>query len=289
VRTVALSWQVSYLVAAGLAILGIIGARIPNRHVQNLAAFVREAATLFALYGTWRLAGRLSVDDTGDAYARALALNDIQEALHFPGQAAMQTPFLGWPLFIQATNLYYATMHFTMMFVFLIWLFWRHRDRYRPIRQVMAWSTLACLLIALIPVAPPRFFPELGIVDTAELYGQSVYANGFAADQLSAMPSVHVLWAVVIGYYTWRVSPSRWRWIGPLHMVLTIFAVVVTGNHWWLDGVAAAAVLVAVAWIAHGVRRVLGSRLLVRHETSPEAAPRDTVEARTIPSKGDAS
>ncbi len=88
-------------------------------------------------------------------------------------------------------------MHFTMMFVFLIWLFWRYRDRYRPVRTTMAWTTFFCLVIQLLPVAPPRMLP--GFVDTAMLYNQSVYSNGLAADQLSAMPSVHVAWAVVVG------------------------------------------------------------------------------------------
>ena len=68
------------------------------------------------------------------------------------------------------------------------------------------------------------------------------------------MPSVHVAWAVLVGYYTWRISPSRWRWIGPAHSVLTIFVVVVTGNHWWLDGIVAVAILAICAWAVYGVR-----------------------------------
>jgi hypothetical protein len=139
-----------------------------------------------------------------------------------------------------------------MMFVFLIWLFWRHRDRYRPVRTTMAWATLICLLVQLMPVAPPRMLP--GIVDTAVKYGQSVYGpGGFAADQLSAMPSVHVAWAVIVGWYTVRCSTSRWRWIGPLHTAITVFVVVATGNHWWFDGIAAATIVCACAWARYGV------------------------------------
>jgi membrane-associated phospholipid phosphatase len=143
-------------------------------------------------------------------------------------------------------------MHFTMLFVFLIWLFVRHRERYRPVRSVLALTTLCCLLVQLIPVAPPRMLP--GIVDTALLYGQSVYSNGLAVDQLSAMPSVHVAWAVFIGYYAWRVSPSRWRYLGWAHAAITVFVVVATGNHWWLDGIVAALLLALCAWLVAGVR-----------------------------------
>jgi hypothetical protein len=136
--------------------------------------------------------------------------------------------------------------------VFLIWLFVRHREQYRPVRQVMAWTTLGCLLVQLLPVAPPRMLP--GIVDTGLLYNQSVYSNGLPIDQLSAMPSMHVAWAVLVGYYAWRISPSRWRYLGPVHAVITVFVVVATGNHWWLDGVVAVAILSICAWGVFGVR-----------------------------------
>ena len=64
-------------------------------------------------------------------------------------------------------------------------------------RTVLAWTTLCCLLIQLIPVAPPRMIPGIGIVDTGLRYNQSVYSHGLPIDQLSAMPSVHVAWAVL--------------------------------------------------------------------------------------------
>jgi hypothetical protein len=93
-----------------------------------------------------------------------------------------------------------------------------------------------------------------GIRDTGMLYDQSVYSGGFAVDQLSAMPSVHVAWAVLVGYYTWQVGTGRWRYLGPAHAVITVFVVVATGNHWWLDGIVATALLVLCAWGVHGVR-----------------------------------
>jgi hypothetical protein len=68
------------------------------------------------------------------------------------------------------------------------------------------------------------------------------------------MPSVHVAWAVIVGYYTWQISPSRWRVLGPVHTVLTVSFVVITGNHWWLDGIVAVAILIVCAWGVYGVR-----------------------------------
>ena len=108
------------------------------------------------------------------------------------------------------------------------------------------------LIVQLVPVAPPRFLP--GIIDTGKLYNQSVYQHGLAVDQLSTMPSVHVAWACLVGYYTWKIGTNRWRYLGPLHTVLTVFFVVATGNHFWLDGIVAALILCACAWSVFGVR-----------------------------------
>ncbi len=251
-QTVALSWQHSLELGAALTLAGGIAAAVPNQRVRNLGAFLRETAVIAALYGIWQLAGTLSVAGSAHAFARARWIERVEHDLFLPSERSMQHLVLGHRLLVQTANLYYATMHFTMMFVFLVWLFVRHRDRYRPVRQVLGWTTLGCLLVQLLPVAPPRMLP--GIVDTAIVYGQSVYSNGFAVDQLSAMPSVHVAWAGLIGWYVWRVSPSKWRFIGPVHAALTVFVVVVTGNHWWADGIVAVAILAAAAWLVFGVR-----------------------------------
>ena len=84
--------------------------------------------------------------------------------------------------------------------------------------------TGASLLIQLIPVAPPRLLPMTGMVDTAVQYGQSVYAwsGGFDADEFSAMPSVHVGWAIIVAIAVITVSRRRWRWLAAAYPVLTL-------------------------------------------------------------------
>jgi hypothetical protein len=157
-------------------------------------------------------------------------------------------------------------MHFGALFVFLIWLFVRHRDRYRQVRRVLALATVVCLAIQLLPVAPPRLLP--GYTDTAEKYHQSVYGLGLGADQLSAMPSVHVAWAVLIGWAAARIGSGPWRWLGTVHAVLTVIVVAATANHFWADGIVAVAVLALCAVAEKGAVRAL-SRLRAQSETDP--------------------
>jgi len=252
VQTVSLTWQQSGEVAVVLAGVGGALALVSDRRARWAGALCRELAVIATLYGLWHLAGEVSVAGASRAYDRARWIRSFDDSLPLPSERTMQQAVLGHKLLVQGANYYYAAMHLTTMGIFLLWLFVRHRERYRPVRQVMAWTTLGCLLIQLMPVAPPRMLP--GIVDTGRLYHQSVYEGGLAVDQLSAMPSVHVAWAVCVGWYVWRISPSRWRFVGPAHSVVTILVVVVTGNHWWLDGVVAIAVLAVCAWGVYGVR-----------------------------------
>jgi len=75
-----------------------------------------------------------------------------------------------------SSNVYYATVHFPGAdhLPHLVLLSGTVSTTPRcatPSRSL----TAACLLMQLIPVAPPRMFANLGFVDTALRYGQSVY------------------------------------------------------------------------------------------------------------------
>jgi len=47
---------------------------------------------------------------------------------------------------------------------------------------------------------------------------------------------------------------SRWRWLALAYPALTTLAVVVTANHFWLDGIAAAALLALAMGVQHAAR-----------------------------------
>jgi hypothetical protein len=117
-----------------------------------------------------------------------------------------------------------------------------------------------------MPVAPPRLLPEFGFVDTAAEYGQSVYTalGAVGPDQLSAMPSVHVGWAVLVAVAVWTLTTSRWRWLGVGHAGVTVFVVVASANHFWLDGIVAVALLVIVLAVQNLATRLRRYRSIRR-------------------------
>jgi hypothetical protein len=255
VHNIALSWQQAGVLSGALFAVALALHLARGQLATVGMPIARESGIIAGLYALWQLAGTLSVLGTSGAFSRARWIVRVEHDVGLPSEASVQRGVAAHPLFIQACNLYYASMHFAVMFAFLAWLFLRHRDRYGSIRATLAVSTLVCLLVQLIPVAPPRLLP--GFTDTAREYGQSVYSLGLAPDQLSAMPSVHVCWAVLVAWAVIHVSSSRWRWLIVVHPVLTMLAITATANHFWLDGIVAVAVLVACRLAQLGATRAV--------------------------------
>jgi hypothetical protein len=254
---VQLTLREALLLAALLATAAVLlhRARARHRWFPALAGGSREAAVVLLLFALWQVAGALALTRVGGAFGRAHQVLDVERALHLPSEQWVQSLVLPHPSLVQWLNAFYLYVHINSIVVFLVWLFVRHRDRYPFARDTLVLLTAACLVVQLAPVAPPRFLP--GFVDTATVYGQSVYGpfGSGMADQLSAMPSVHVGWAVLVAVVVVVVARSPWRWLVLAHPVLTMLAVVATANHFWLDGIVAALLLAAVLPVTVAVDR----------------------------------
>ena len=236
-------WLPADLALVAAALLAALGWGARPR-LPRAAEAAREAAYVFVLYAMWRTLNRVELHTDG-ALERGRQIWRLQRAIGLGTERWLQQRVIRHDLVIQAANIFYAGVHVPAMIAFLIWMFFRHRDRYARWRSLLALSTAACVAIRLVPVAPPRLMPELGFVDTAVLHGQSVYGavGTGVSDQLAALPSIHAGWALIVGIGVWRYGTGRWRWIGPTHVVLTMLAIVVTANHWWLDAIVAGLLL----------------------------------------------
>jgi hypothetical protein len=263
------TWQVSVLAAAGLLGFALLSRSRGGRWTAA-AGYCREAAVILGLYAVWQLSLDFLVTSVTGAVPHARWVWHVERVLHLPSEVSVQRAALDHPLIIQALNLFYSVVHFPALIVLLIWLFARHREHYSRGRTTLVLVTGACALLQAIPVAPPRLLGHLGFVDAGALYGQSPYAAGGLHDpgQLIAMPSVHVAWAVLIAVIVIQVSPSRRRWLVLAYPVLTVTAVVATGNHWWLDGIVAVAIL-AVALLLQQVAAALATRFQAARPQRP--------------------
>ncbi|HEX4657295.1 MAG TPA: phosphatase PAP2 family protein [Streptosporangiaceae bacterium] len=256
-RNIELSWQQAAILAGCTVVVTVLLRLARRPRLGAVATFTQETALVLALFALWQFAGSFSAMGPGGALARGRWIWHLERVLYLPSETSVQRLFLPHPLIVQAFNLYYDILHFPVLIACLIWLWVWHRGHYIRVRTTLAVFTAACLLIQLVPVAPPRMLSGTGMVDTAVLYHQSVYQvrAGFNADQLSAMPSVHVGWAILVAIMVITAARPRWRWLALLYPVMTTLAVVVTANHFWLDGIVAGLLLVLVLLVQRAVSR----------------------------------
>ncbi len=153
---------------------------------------------------------------------------------------------------------YYNNAHFVVTVGLVVWLWWRHPEHYRSLRTGLVLLNVAAFVIYwLYPMAPPRLVPGGRIADVVAVthafgsWHSGTLASVSNANQLAAMPSVHVAWALWSAWALWRVFRSRRGaalvWAYP---ALTTLVVLGTGNHFVVDVLAGVAVTVLAMVVA---------------------------------------
>jgi len=214
-----------------------------------------QAVLMAGLFMTYRLGRRLAAGHEGRALAHARDVWQLERGFGLPSEAGLQRLALHSTTLVELANRFYMYVHFPASIVFLAWVLLRHRDQWSRVRNALIALTGAALAIHLAyPLAPPRFLsgvlPDVNIVDTGRLLGPSPYpTDGGSANQYAAMPSMHVGWAILEAWAVITILRSRARWVALAQPIVTTLVVVVTGNHYWLDGLVGAALVVGAVWI----------------------------------------
>ncbi|MFF5297657.1 phosphatase PAP2 family protein [Paractinoplanes globisporus] len=243
---------------------------------------VREIVFVAVLFLAYKL-GRLLVEGhVGDALTNAQNVWDFERLVHLPSEASLQATVLAHTFWIHVANSFYAYVHFPATAAALVWLYVKRPEIYLWFRRTLASVTALSLVIhALFPLAPPRMLTTAGMVDTGHIYGPSVYGSPSTdtlSNQYAAMPSLHVGWALAVAIALIAATRSRWRWLWLAHPVATLLVVVVTGNHYWLDAIAAVALLALVLAVVTPLsRQSLTARPALRPRPNPVPTPRRPV------------
>ncbi len=191
------------------------------------------------------------------ALHNAQRLIDLERALQIFREHQLQALIIHNDALMQIFNGIYMWAHLPLIIAIAIWLYVRHRPHFRLTRNALLISgAIALFVFQVFPVAPPRLVPGLNFVDTAakvsgvyDTVEPKVFFNPYAA-----VPSMHVGWVLLMGLTIWQYA--GWRriaWLGLALPALMVFAVVVTGNHYFLDvitGIAAALVGLVLAYLA---------------------------------------
>ena len=219
-----------------------------SRGTTRVLDAVAQALLIVALWMSYLVCRHVFEGSGRVAREHADQVWSLERTLRLPSEARLQEWFLGSDTAVRVINAIYQYVHFPVMFCTLVVLYARRRDVYRWFRNVLVLTTgLALVGHIAYPLSPPRLEPGLGMVDTGTEFGQSTYAGrpgtGFT-NQLAAMPSMHVAWAVLVAIAVILCLRTRWRWLAPLYSLAILVVVVVTGNHYWLDGIVGVALLV---------------------------------------------
>jgi hypothetical protein len=203
-------------------------------------------------------------------------------------EQTVQSWFLPYRLFIQFWNTYYGIAHFVVTLGVFVLLYVKRADVFPQWRNTLAFMTaLAIIGFAWFPLMPPRLLDErcpipadiaeitdqrisyggaciesdlrpeggFGFVDTLADYGGpwSFDSETMASisNQYAAMPSLHIGWSTWCAIAIWPLLRRRWtKVLVLLYPAVTLFCIVVTANHYWLDGVG--------GMIAFGIGALLG-------------------------------
>ncbi|WP_439941145.1 phosphatase PAP2 family protein [Streptomyces sp. BBFR115] len=210
-------------------------------------ALIRELLLVAGLFLVYKLGRQLAADHTGEAFHDADRVWRLERWAHLPGEGSVQSLLLHGDTLVHIANTYYATVHFPATAGLLVWLYLRRPEHYVWTRRVLAALTAAALVLHLtFPLAPPRMLGAAGLIDTARVYGPSVYGpprTDHLSNQFAAMPSLHFGWALMVAIALIAATRSRWRLLWLLHPLFTLLVIVGTANHYWLDALVAAALL----------------------------------------------
>jgi hypothetical protein len=124
----------------------------------------------------------------------------------------------------------------------LIFLYHRSADLYAKLRNtILATWLLSVPVYGLFPVAPPRL-ADIGLVDTITTQTSFAMDSNFSTsfyNELAAVPSLHVGFAVAIGFaVAASVKHPLVKFIALLWGPVIALAVVATGNHYIFEIVA---------------------------------------------------
>jgi hypothetical protein len=175
------------------------------------------------------------------AYAHAASALHLEKALHLDPEAALDHWLARHHTLALLVSTYYDNAHFVVTLGLVGWLWWSYPALYRPLRTgLVLTNVIGMAVFWLYPMAPPRLLDPGVYTDVvASTHAFGSWHSGTlatAANQLAAMPSLHISWACWSALAMWRIfAGRRFRWAVWIYPLVTSVAVLSTGNHYLLD------------------------------------------------------
>jgi hypothetical protein len=257
-------------------------AAAPARGLGRAVGFARDMGVVLAVMGLYFLARGQAPLRIDSAVALTNRLIDFERALHIFHEGAVQRISIERHWTKELANFTYAYLHFPVMAVVGVWLWWRGRERFIFMRNVMfASMAIGIVFYYVFPAAPPRLMAlngyDLGFVDTVFGGGTAVsYAHpSLITNEYAAIPSFHFGWIALSAAAIWINTSSRTlRFLATALTVLMTWAIVASANHLFVD-MALGGIVIGISWA------------LARRLTTAPASGRMSPVLATVPISSD--
>jgi PAP2 superfamily len=235
--------------------------RLPPRGWLDL---FRQVLIWFGFVLAYQLVRGVADRSPTVAFENAREVIDFERRVTGLWELSLQSWTQSFHLLGLLTSWTYWLSQFAVVGLALLWVYFRHYDHFIRFRNLLMLANVLGLIgYVLLPTAPPRYFPELGFVDTLAVVGTANHGSALvelAANPYAAMPSLHAADALIVGVtmaFVVRNKIGKALWLA--WPVWVWFAVMATANHFWLD-IAAGIAVAALAGVAVS-RRPLRARL----------------------------
>jgi membrane-associated phospholipid phosphatase len=235
---------------------------------RGYADFGYQLLIWFGFLAAYQVARGVADRDPTRAFANGWRVIDVEQRLAGLGELTLQ----GWTqssrVLETLVSWTYWNSEFTVIGLALLWVYFRRNAAFLRFRNtILLANVLGLIGYVFLPTAPPRLFTSMGFTDTLSQFGGLNHGSGLvelASNPYAAMPSLHAADALIVGVILASVVRRPvWKAVWLLWPAWVWFAVMATGNHFWLDVVAGVLLaLISLAIVYHTRFKSAIARLL---------------------------
>jgi membrane-associated phospholipid phosphatase len=225
---------------------------VGRRHLpRGWADLGRQLAIWFGFAVLYQLARGVADRNPDKAFANGQAVVDFETRVtHRLYELTFQNFVDQRHLLETAVSWTYWNSEFTVVGIAVLWVYLRRHEAFLAFRNsVLLANTIGLIGYVLVPTAPPRLL-GMGFVNQHRDGLVSLAANPYAA-----MPSLHAADALIVGVVLFTVCRRWWaKALWAIWPAWVWFAVMATGNHFWLDCIAGIAVAIVSMSLVYSER-----------------------------------